>query len=231
MKHIGALTAILLLSGCATCNVASFYKPFPSQESAAQTYSQSPGKVGFDIEQKAFVTVSVCGDRYLPSPGNALTICLAVELAKESAMQFADASVTVVTADGRGQAVPLSAIEYEVFCRVNEIGRKICSSSEQPPVDGPVAKRIISDQLDRYYFEPTLRFQGAADTLHEGSYLGYRPAGRRRYMVRTTVLPIAQGTDITVRLPSIRLDGRTHDVPAIPFRAVTEEVCRIIPLA
>ena len=127
--------------------------------------------------------------------------------------------------------VAIASIEYEVWCRV-QAGARICSSSEESPVEGPRTKRPgMTASIDRYVFEPLLAFRGANDTLHEGAMFGQRLSGTRRYLVKTAPMAIGRETPIVIAFPDALIDGQVVALPRLEFQAVTEEVCRLLPLA
>ena len=76
-----------------------------------------------------------------------------------------------------------------------------------------------------------MTFHGAIDSLHEGAVLGQRLSGTRRYLVETAPITLGTETRISVRFPDVLIDGQRLAVPALQFQAVTEELCRMLPLA
>ena len=220
-----------LLSGCSSCHVASYYKPRADSGQRLQTYSQLPGHVGVKLGDKASAMIAACGDKYLPVPGTAFKVCMSVELASGSSMRFLDGSMQLTAGNVEPVMVQLASIEYEGWCRVGQAGTRVCSSSEDSPVDGPRTRRAGSAGVDRYVFAPTLTFHGAIDSLHEGAVLGQRLSGTRRYLVETAPITLGTETRISVRFPDVLIDGQRIAVPALQFQAVTEELCRMLPLA
>ena len=220
-----------LLTGCSSCHVASYYKPTPDSRKYVQTYTQLPGYAGLKLGDQASAMIAFCGDKYLPAPGSAVQLCISVELANNSTMRFLDGKVQLTAGAMKPVMVQIASIEYEVSCRV-QAGTRICSSSEESPVDGPRTKRPgMHAGLDRYLFEPLLAFRGANDTLHEGAIFGQRLIGKRSYLVKTAPIAIGKGTHLVVEFPDVLIDGQTVELPRLEFQAVTEEVCRMLPLA
>ena len=220
-----------LLTGCSSCHVASYYKPTPDSRKYVQTYTQLPGYAGLKLGDQASAMIAFCGDKYLPAPGSAVQLCISVELANNSTMRFLDGKVQLTAGAMKPAMVEIASIEYEVWCNV-QAGTRICSSSEESPVDGPRTKRPgMHAGLDRYLFEPLLAFRGANDTLHEGAIFGQRLIGKRSYLVKTAPIAIGKGTHLVVEFPDVLIDGQTVELPRLEFQAVTEEVCRMRPLA
>ncbi len=221
-----------LLTGCSSCHVASYYKPTPDSRKYVQTYTQLPGYAGLKLGDQASAMIAVCSDnKYLPAPGSTIQLCMSVELANNSSMRFLDGKVQFTAGAMKPVMVQIASIEYEVSCRV-QAGTRICSSSEESPVEGPRTKRPgMHAGLDRYLFEPLLAFRGANDTLHEGAIFGQRLIGKRSYLVKTAPIAIGKETPLVIAFPDVLIDGQIVALPRLEFQAVTEEVCRMIPLA
>jgi hypothetical protein len=145
-------------------------------------------------------------------------------------LRFVDPNVSLGVGLLPPKAVPMTSVEYAIFCRVEKNIRR-CTSSEESPTVGVVNKVSKAGVVDRYAFDPSLEFHGAKDTLHEGAWFGHRLTGKRRYYVRTAAIPVQRGVDLTVQLPTIVINGKAHIPPKLNFRAVTEQVCRLVPLA
>lgn len=225
------LSLAALLTGCSSCQVASYYKPLADNGKHLQTYAQLPGYVGLTLGGTASAMIAACGDRHPPAPGDSIQLCMSVELASNSSMRFLDGSIRLTAGKMKPVMVQLASIEYEVWCRADRAGTRVCSSSEESPVDGTRIKRPGSLGTDRYVFDPMLAFRGAVDSLHEGAVLGHRLSGTRRYLVRTVPLTTGKETHISVRFPDVLVDGQRIAVPPLQFQAVTEELCRMLPLA
>lgn len=232
LRHSRLLALASLLTGCSSCHVASYYKPTPDSGKQLQTYTQLPGYAGLPLGRQASAMIAVCGDnKYLPAPGNTIQLCMAVELAANSSMRFLDGKIQLTAGAMKAVMADIASIEYEVWCRV-QAGTRICSSSEESPVDGPRTKHPgMSAGVDRYVFQPQLAFRGANDSLHEGALLGQRLSGTRRYLVKTAPIAIGKGSRVVVEFPDVLIDGQRVELPRLEFLAVTEEVCRMLPLA
>lgn len=226
---IALIAAVLFLAGCANCQVASFYKPSTHGDSRLHSDAGLPTYVGFSLGEVPF-SVAVCADRYLAAPGDTLALCIFMDLGAASSLRFSVPTVTIAVGSSPPAAVSLAAVEYEILCRV-ENGQRTCTSTEESPIAGPVRKVAAKGLVDRYAFDPSFEFRGARDTLHEGAWLGHRLAGKRRYAVRTVVIPVQRGAGLSVQLPEMIVNGRAFTPPMLTFRAVTEEVCRMVPLA
>lgn len=225
------LSLASLLSACSSCQPASYYKPMVDNGKQLQTYAQLPGYVGLTLGDTASAMIAACGDSYPPAPGDRIRLCMSVELASNSSMRFLDGSMQLTAGRAKPVMVQLASIEYEIWCRVGQAGSRVCSSPEESPVDGPRRKAAGSSGTDRYVFDPTLAFRGASDGLHEGAVLGQRLSGTRRYLVKTVPITLGTETRISVRFPDVLIDGQRLAVPALQFQAVTEELCRMLPLA
>ncbi len=224
------LTAgILVLAGCAHCQVAAFYKPFEDGDNRLRIDPGVPTHVGITLGTVPF-TIAVCGERYLAPPGDTVALCISLELDAEDALRFSEPTATIATGGSPPKALSMTTVEYEILCRV-EKGKRTCTSSEESPIAGPVKKVSGTGAIDRYAFDPASEFYGARDTLHEGAWFGDRATGKRRYLIRTLSIPVPKGAELTVQLPEVILNGQVLTSPALKFRAVTEEVCRMLPLA
>lgn len=226
---IALIASVLILSGCAHCQMASFYKPSTSGDSRLRIESGAPNYVSFMLGDVSF-TALICGDRYLAPPGETVTLCLSLELDEATTLRFTEPVVRLGAGLSRPKMVSMTSVEYERLCRV-EKGERKCTSTEQSPVVGDVKKISTAGVVDRYAFDPGLEFRGAKDTLHEGSWFGHRLAGKRRYYIRTASMPVQRGAELSVQLPDVILNGKAFTPPELNFRAVTEEVCRMVPLA
>ena len=223
------LTAgIPILAGCAHCQVATIYKPLVHRDSQFRIDPGVPTHVGVTLEGMPF-TIAVCGERYLAPPGDTVALCISVELDAEDALRFSEPTVTIETGGSPPKAISMTAVEYEIHCWV-EKGKRSCTSSEESPIAGQVTKVSGTGTIDRYAFDPAFEFRGARDTLHEGAWFGYRSAGKRNYFVRTLSIPVPKGAELTVQLPEMILNGQVLTPPELKFHAVTEEVCRMLPL-
>ncbi len=220
---------ILVLAGCAHCQVATFYKPLGHGDSRLRFDPGVPTHVGITLGDVPF-TIAVCGERYLAPPGDTVALCISLQLDAMDALRFSEPKATIATGGSPPEAISMTAVEYEILCRVVK-GERTCTSSEDSPIAGPVKKVSGTGALDRYAFDPAFEFHGAGDTLHEGAWFGVRPTGKRRYFVRTLSIPVPKGAELTVQLPEVILNGQVLTPPALKFRAVTEEVCRMLPLA
>lgn len=227
--NVVLIASVLFLAGCSHCQVATFYKPFTSGDNRFRTDSGSPTYVGITLGDVPF-TISVCGDRPLTPPGDTAALCIALELDAADSLQFSEPTVTIGTDASHHKAVAMTTVEYEISCRV-EKGKRICSSTEESPIAGPVRQVPATGGADRFAFDPTFEFRGAKDTLHEGAMFGHRSKGKRKYYIRTITIPVQRGAELSVLLPEVILNGRVLKVPMVKFRAVTDEVCRLIPLA
>lgn len=223
------MVSALFLSGCTHCQVATFYKPSADGNGQLRTEYGTPTHVRMMLGDVPF-TIAVCGDRYLVPPGDSVSLCISLELDDATTVRFADAIVNLGVGLSSSKAVSMTSVEYEIFCLV-EKGERKCTSSEESPIVGAVKKVSTAGMVDRYAFDPSAEFRGAKDTLLEGSWLGHRLTGKRRYYIRTASMPVRRGTELSVQLPDVILNGTAFTPPKLNFRAVTEEVCRMVPLA
>ncbi len=229
---IALLVGALLLSGCTHCQVATFYKPSTYGDSRLRTESVMPTDVGIMLGNVP-LSIGVCGNRYLAPPGDTVMLCISLELDEATTFRFAESMVSLEAGLSAPKAVSMTSVEYEIFCQVVE-GKRRCTSNEESPVVGAVnAVNKVSSvgTVDRYAFDPALEFRGAMDMLHEGAWFGHRLTGKRRYYVRTVSTPILRGAELSVQLPEVIINGNAFTPPKLNFRVVTEEVCRMVPLA
>jgi hypothetical protein len=228
-RGITLILGSILLSACTNCRVASFYKALPEGSPQLSASSELPTVMRF-AALSVPVTVSVCGGGAVAAPRETITLCIALELGEATSVRFVEPRLAVVVGDTALEEVQMTAIEYEVYCRV-EKGERICTSSEEPPIVGTVHKVAGTAPLDKYTFDPALEFRGAKDTLHEGQWFGYRLSGERLYFVRVAPVAVNNGVEFTVRLPQMLVNGQKFSAPILKFRAVTEEICRAVPLS
>ncbi|WP_319781457.1 hypothetical protein [Oceanisphaera sp. IT1-181] len=226
---IALIIGTLTLSGCMNCQVATFYKPSISGDSRLRIDSGVPTYVGITLDDVP-MTFEICGDRPLTLPSNTAALCMTLELDDAATFRFIEPRVKFGVGSSLPKTVSMTSVEYEIFCKV-ENGVRKCTSTEAAPITGDVKRISTMGQLDRYAFDPSLEFRGAKDTLHEGAWFGHRLTGKRLYYIRTVLTPVEQGEELFVQLPEVIINGKVTNLPKLNFRAVTEEVCRMIPLA
>lgn len=226
-NSVTLIISLFLLSGCMHCQVATFYKPLAETGTRLRTDSEMPNYAGITLGDVPF-TIAVCGG-YLPPPGDTVALCISLELDSTASLRFTEPKVNLGAGASPPKSVPMTTIEYEIYCRV-ENGERTCTSPEESPVTGPVQKISGKGSVDRYAFDPASEFRGAKDTLHEGAWFGHRLTGKRRYLVRTVPISVQRGAELTAQLPEVVLNGQVLTPPVLKFRAVTEEVCRFVPL-
>ncbi|HET7833043.1 MAG TPA: hypothetical protein VFK88_08780 [Gallionella sp.] len=226
------LAAILsMLSGCVSCRQASFYKSISNQEDHdIRTDFYRPDVANFDVDKRATFSVSVCGDKYLSPPQEANGLCISVLLAESSVMQLQDTKVLLTSSAGNVLSAPIEFIGYHIFCDTGSAGERHCTSTEVSPIKGTtlVPSKTTVTNLNAYKFAPNLPFTGAADTLEQGAWFGHRLTGWRRYYLNISNVALNGASEISVHLPNVIIDGQVHILPALKFRAVTEEVCHYV---
>ncbi len=223
------ILSVLLLGGCSTCQLATFYKPLMNQDSRWRTDQGLPTHASMTLDEVPF-SIAVCADKYLAPPADSVALCLALALDAGKVLRFSEPAVMMAVGSAPPQAVAMMAVEYEIFCRDNK-GERICTSTEESPIAGPVDKVSTAGPTDRYAFNPAFEFHGAKDSLHQGAWFGHRSAGKRQYLLRTLTVPAPPGAALSVQLPAVIINGQQLSPPTLKFRAVTEEICRMLPLA
>lgn len=224
-NRITILVLLLLLAGCTHCQVATFYK---AQSEGGTRYYIEPNIAGFTLSEVPF-TIAICSDSYLAPPKDTAALCITLELDPSTSLQFSKPKVILSAGLSPPKEVAMTSITYDIYCH-DEHGERICTSSEDSPIAGTVQKLSGNTQINRYTFAPTFEFRGAKDTLHEGAWFGHRLTGKRRYLVRTIPVATQPGAELTAQLPQVIINGRVFTPPTLRFHAVTEEVCRFVPL-
>lgn len=210
----------------------SFYKPTTEKSAWMIVDPSMPMKATWAVEGNSVVGLSLCGDKYFASVNDRHKLCLSILLASESTWQFTEPDIQLASSQFDGaKKVPMAAIGYPVFCETNSTGARICSSSEESPVDGDRTAAKSSGTVTRFSFGPTLKFRGAPDRIEQGAYFGHRLTGVRRYTMVTDYISELNGGVVTIKLAPFDLNGRRVVPPPLVVKAVTEEVCRRVPLA
>jgi hypothetical protein len=220
---------VFLLAGCSTCSTQSFYKPIAVAGKQYRSGSQTPNMAELDLKGKAKLSVGTCGNSNPAS--RVFQLCMVVELDENTTMQFTEPKVKVVKSEQATQYILLTTIEYDIFCKKNERGEKNCTSSEAPPTEGSISKVQSRPGLDRYAFSASQKFSGTTDTLLTGAYFGHRVKGRRKYIIKAMPIEMKNDQSIILEFLPIAIDGEKIDLGRVTFQPVTENICRMVPLA
>lgn len=228
----------LQLSGCVSCREASFYKYIANDENhSVKTDFGYPNSAYFDVGNKATFRVGVCGSpNYNSQPKIAEGVCASLLLVEEAVMQFQDTRLILRNSGGEQTVTSIKEINYEILCQRQPTGERTCTSSELSPVKGapPTLTKANwasnNNFADIYHFAADLPFAGAVDTLEQGAWFGNQMSGRRRYRLYIEPFPLKGVHEFSVHLPNVSIDGQQYVLPVLTFRAVTEDICRIVPV-
>lgn len=224
MRTFPILIALLaiLISGCTTCELKTFYKPDLGKSASLENFDA--GHIDWKLSKGAHITFAICADKEKTS------ICLSVFADEKSIIQFNAQDIFISSGDSTvEEKIKIKSFKYSIFCSIAD-GIKSCSSSETPPTTpSPIKIETTPIGISTYEFEANQAFLGAKDTLEQGAYFGYRLSGQRHYFANITEFK-AFPKKLTILMPPVRVNGIEHKIDPIIFTLVEESVCRVLPL-
>jgi hypothetical protein len=231
MKRLVTILAAFSIASCATCEPVTFLRATSEVPARDLAVHQERDRIVFKVGRYASLSIASCIFEYSLVSGS---ICVYVRVANAKRARFVDTTFVLTdTRSGTTSKFRIARFDYDVICNVSLEGSKSCSSTEDPPVTGPVQMEELrrfacfgtATYIRRYSFNASEEFYGAKGK--EGtafSRLFEKRDNWREYravVVRESLL----GSTFILNIPALVVDGTTFSFPSVQLETVTEEIC------
>jgi hypothetical protein len=221
----------LFITGCATCNQATFMKPTAITETNGIKLELNPYAAYLTLADKVKFTIKSC------SASGDSKLCASIEAPPNTHIRIDnDVVSTTILATGQLTNYKLGAVLYQYTCLTEFKGKRTCSSSEESPTGKPIT--IVSDREETIYalngalmewhsrsFPVTHEFIGAVHIERSTLLRAVSPEKYRSYDFTLIDAPMLNTAPITLKLPKLWVDGQEYILPEFKIATVTEELC------
>ncbi len=236
-RNLPALLVAWIVAGCATCAPETFTRPTADAQGNGLSVTQEQKWVEF--RAKSYLSARVVSCAYQMEQAGTGTFCLVVRVAEGRKARFESQAFTLIDRrDGHESTRSITRLRYTVICTASSGSPKSCSSPEESPIRGDLkvehvrspSYRDWSATISSLSFDASEEFVGTNGREGPAAWRLVDEAENWRSYTAVLFKESLLGSDLTLVLPAIVVDGKRFSFPEIRLNTVTQSVCHTTEL-
>lgn len=230
-RLLAACSLVLCVCGCSTCYTQTYLEPAVASSNQRFEVETSRDRIVLKASGTASLSLGPC---VLGSNAVSGTLCAYLRVAEGKKARFRETYFTSIDVrTGTSSMLKFDRFNYVIACRVAANGVKSCSSPEQSPVEGQIQSEElrrstylgVENYIKRVSFDASMEFVGAWGKEGAPAWRLFDEAENwREYTAIVSTQPLL-GSELTLTIPVLLIDGSEIRFPQVRLSTVTKEVC------